>query len=573
MMNQPVLNISNAPSGKSSPSPKVKEKGMMLTAFQNLVLGLSQEETGFEGQIQPPSGRGGNPTGWAQKNLPGQSLLGTNPSKIPPQEGMGGTRLLSHLQGTQPKAATVLISLPSPKKSIVGITSLRTGYPEATRPQEERPDGQNSTPSQTASRSQPDRLMGLTPVLRGQRALKFNQTLSESKFPKDGPGKTLGLDLPPANLKSQMGAKREAEAQVPNYQKPERPLPIFKFWSPHSEVNRGSSLQPPFSLTPNKTQIRVEEASPSKLILTLPSPQGEGPLRLEINLSQVDSFLNRVAPQSLEQALGLRSEKAEITAKTEMGPNEELQLNISWKKGRIIGDIIAPNQNVQKMIKEFLPQIKKAFNQVGVKIDSLRVSSSPYQRGASKQANSKTSSSHFELPQKEETKTSKMSFPSGPMKVETPSIPNRPSLPSFHHVKDLDGLIDQLIQKLKVNLQAGKSEATVALKPDYLGHLQIRLTLDGKNISGKIMVDNPLAKNLIQTSLPHLKDSLTNLGIQVQDLDVFVGERFPSSQKRETSQGRKSQFPSSTRPILPADPLYPLLGVNMAAQGGVDYLA
>jgi flagellar hook-length control protein FliK len=224
------------------------------------------------------------------------------------------------------------------------------------------------------------------------------------------------------------------------------------------------------------------------------------------------------------------------------------------------------------MIKEFLPQIKKAFSQLGVKIDGLRVSSSPHQRGASKQANSKTSS-HLELSQKEETKTSKMSFPSGPMKVETPSIPNRPSFSSFHHVKDLDGLIDQLIQKLKVNLQAGKSEATVALKPDYLGHLQIRLTLDGKNILGKIMVDNPLAKNLIQTSLPQLKDSLTNLGIQVQDLDVFVGEKFPSPQKRSTSQGGKSQFPSSTRPILPVDPLDPLLGVNMAAQGGVDYLA
>ncbi len=619
-MNQPVLNISDSPPGKGPYPLKREKKGS--TAFQNLILGLIQEGTGFEGQIKPLSGRGGNPTRCAQKNLPGQSHFGTAPSKLLPQGGktMGGKGLLSHLQGTQPKAATISPSspqkkrqnsegggnstgrpkgppLPRAKPNSVRLSSFwpkankgkgEKGTPHSNhspltsslppslkskvafsgdiiRPQENGKDGQAlvSTPTPIGSRGQKviylDPPMSLASTLQGQQGLKFDQSLLSVKstlpYSEKNEGET--LSSPRVNLKPLLGTKGEGLLQTAKGLEPERPQQIFRSWGSPPKANPGISRDFPL----NKTQIEMVEASPSKLTLILHSPQGEGPLRLEVNLSQVDSFLNRVALQSLKDAYGLRGKEGEVTAKTEMDPVEHLHLKLNLKKGRIIGEIIALN-----------PKVRKIINQIGIEMDSLRVSS-PVQRKPSRVASSRTSSSNLNHPQMEEPKNLKISFSPQPMRLQSTLIQHQSSSPSFHQVKDLNGLIDQLVGKLKISLQQGRSQATVVLKPDYLGHLRIKLTLEGKNIVGKILVDNPLTKSLIQTSLPQLKDSLTNLGIQVQNLDVSVGEKFPSPQKRPTPQGRRSQFPSTLGQIPSADPLYPPLGVNMAAEGGGDYLA
>lgn len=637
-MNQPVLNISDSPPGKDPRPLKREKKGS--TPFQNLVLGLNQEGTEFEGQIKPFSGRGGNPTRCAQKNLHGQSHFGIAPSKLLPQGGkiMGGKGLLSYLQGTQPKAATISPSspqkkrqnsegggnpagrpkgppLPRAKPNSVRLSSfwpkgnkgkgktgiphinhlpltsslslspslksevafLGAGFQELVKVQGKWQNSQNlvSTLTHTVPQGQQilfkDSPLGLAPALQGRQGLKFEQSLLSVKsiLPYSEKNKGETLSSPRVNLKPLLGTKGERLTQTAKGLESKQPLQIFRSWGSPPKANPGISRDFPL----NKTQVEVVEASPSKLTLILQPSQGEGPSRLEVNLPQVDSFLNRVALQSLKDTYKLRSKKGEVTAKNEMSPADQLHLKLSLKKGRIIGEIIALNPKVKKIINQFLPQVRKAFSQIGIEMNSLRVSSPPVQRKPSGPASSKTSSSNLNHPQVEEVKNLRISLSYQPMKLQTTPIHHQSSSPSFHQVKDLNGLIDQLIGKLKISLQQGRSEATVALKPDYLGHLRIKLILEGKNIVGKILVDNPLTKSLIQTSLPQLKDSLTNLGIQVQNLEVSVGEKFPSPQKRPTPQGRRSQFPSTLGQIPSADPLYPPLGVNMAAEGGVDYLA
>lgn len=635
-MNQPVLNISDSPPGKDPHPLKREKKGS--TAFQNLVLGLNQEGTEFEGQIKPFSGRGGNPTRCTQKNLHGQSHFGIAPSKLLPQGGkiMGGKGLLSYLQGTQSKAATISPSspqkkrqnsegggnptgrpkgppLPRAKPNSVRLSSfwpkgnngkgktgiphinhlpltsspslspslksevafLGAGFQELVKVQGKWQNSQNlvSTLTHTVPQGQQnlfkDSSIGLAPTLQGRQGLKFDQSLLSVKsiLPYSEKNKGETLSSPRANLKPLLGTKGERLTQTAKGLESKQPLQIFRSWGSPPKANPGISRDFPL----NKTQIEVVEASPSKLTLILQPSQGEGPLRLEVNLPQVDSFLNRVALQSPKDTYKLRSKKGEVTAKTEMNPADQLHLKLSLKKGRIIGEIIALNPKVKKIINQFLSQVRKAFSQIGIEMDSLRASSPPVQRKPSGPASSKTSSSNH--PQVEEVKNLRISLSSQPMKLQTTPIHHQSSSPSFHQVKDLNGLIDQLIGKLKISLQQGISEATVALKPDCLGHLRIKLILEGKNIVGKILVDNPLTKSLIQTSLPQLKDSLTNLGIQVQNLDVSVGEKFPSPQKIPTPQGRGNQFQTFPKSISPANPLSPPLGVSMAAEGGVDCLA
>ncbi len=314
----------------------------------------------------------------------------------------------------------------------------------------------------------------------------------------------------------------------------------------------------------------VEQESPSKLTFIMPSTQGERPLRLEVNLPQVDSLLDKLARASLKETHALRTRPMEFTPKPRLAPTDHPRFTLRWKKGKFIGEIVVPNQKAQGMVRKALPQIKRALSQMGVEVDGLRVTSLPPQKVSTRTNPAKTPSSNLEFFQQGEVK---IGSPSQPIKGEIPLLLNHPSPPPSHPIKGLDAIIDKLIGKLKVNLQEGRSEAKVTLKPDYLGHLQIKLTLEGKNIVGKILVDNPLAKDLIQGSLPQLKDSLANLGVEVQDFEVSVGGKNPSPQRRPTSPAGRKHSPFTDSPMPSAGRLYPLLRVNMATQGGVDYLA
>jgi len=530
---------------------------------------------------------------------------------------MGGKVVLSLLRGTQPKAASVPSSPSSPQKDgqnsegggnptirpdgplspRVKPNSVRllSFWPKGNRGRGEAADfplkhppptshsslspslnaklaflgvGFSDLPAETnllGSRSlqpiPPAAPLDLVPSLRVGQAFQFGQGL----WTNLSSGELLGEWVNPAvNLRSQWGTEGGGAQQTTNGLPPKGILSIVQPAPPHQSESKGISPQPP-------VKIEVMEASPSQLTLILHPPQGEGEMRLDVNLSQVDSFLNRVALQSLKDAYGLKGGKGEVTAKTGMDPADQLHLKLSLKKGEIVGEIITPNPKVKRIVEQALPQVKKILSHVGIEMDGLKVSSSLAQGKSSRPAHSKPVASNLHSSPGEEPKNLKISFSSQPIKLQT--TPMHHQSPTSHQVKDLNNLIEQLIGKLKVNLQHGRSEAMVSLKPDYLGHLQIKLTLDGKSIVGKILVDNPLAKSLIQNSLPHLRSSLVNLGIQVEHLDVFVGERFPSPQQRSSPKGKRYQPRFSPQPLLGAEALSPPLGVNMAAGGGVDYLA
>jgi len=317
-------------------------------------------------------------------------------------------------------------------------------------------------------------------------------------------------------------------------------------------------------------KVEVREAPPSQLTLVLHPPQG-GEVRLEVNLSQVDSFLNRVALQSLKDAYGLGVSRDGMPAKTRTTPSRQPQLKLSWKKGEIRGEIIAPNPRVQRIVKQALPQVRRILSHMGIEMDGLKVSSFRPQGRSSRPVSSKPMASHLHRPSGEEVKGLRLGSPAQPPRLQPTPVHHQSS--SSHQIKALNNLIEQLVGKLKINLQQGRSEALVSLKPDYLGHLQIKLTLEGKGIVGKILVDNPLAKSLIQSSLPHLRSSLVNLGIQVEHLDVSVGERFPSPQQRSPLRDKRDQPRGAPLQILRAEAPSLQLGVNMAARGRVDYLA
>lgn len=102
-------------------------------------------------------------------------------------------------------------------------------------------------------------------------------------------------------------------------------------------------------------------------------------------------------------------------------------------------------------------------------------------------------------------------------------------------------LKDQLVSKSELITQQGRAEIRLELKPEYMGRVLLRLSLENGAINGKFLVENQQVRNLIENNIAQLKQNLADQGILWQEASVDVGgsgnNPFSNS---DTSHGRNN---------------------------------
>lgn len=106
------------------------------------------------------------------------------------------------------------------------------------------------------------------------------------------------------------------------------------------------------------------------------------------------------------------------------------------------------------------------------------------------------------------SKISSQSF----MKVERPMPINRQEI------------IQQIIDKVKVNFSPDKNEMIVQLKPDHLGKISLQVVSERGSVIAKMVAENDQVKAIIESNMQSLKDSLQQQGVSVQKFEVSVGQ-------------------------------------------------
>ncbi len=84
-------------------------------------------------------------------------------------------------------------------------------------------------------------------------------------------------------------------------------------------------------------------------------------------------------------------------------------------------------------------------------------------------------------------------------------------------------LIQQVVSKVDLLTQNGKSEMRIQLMPENLGNLFINISMDKGSMTAKVYAENQQIKELIDSNLSQLKISLGEKGINVSSLEVSVG--------------------------------------------------
>lgn len=85
---------------------------------------------------------------------------------------------------------------------------------------------------------------------------------------------------------------------------------------------------------------------------------------------------------------------------------------------------------------------------------------------------------------------------------------------NFHH----------LVERALFSVRGGQSEARIALKPERLGHVHMRIVTENHAVSIKIVAESPAARDLIDANAHQLRAELQQQGLNVQSIDVSVAD-------------------------------------------------
>ena len=92
----------------------------------------------------------------------------------------------------------------------------------------------------------------------------------------------------------------------------------------------------------------------------------------------------------------------------------------------------------------------------------------------------------------------------------------------------------QIVNKAALNVGSGRSEFKIDLKPEALGHLKMQILTENNQVTVRILAENPLVKDMIESNLGQLKANFQNQGLEIEKFDVSVAQ---DSNKNGTRDG------------------------------------
>jgi flagellar hook-length control protein FliK len=137
----------------------------------------------------------------------------------------------------------------------------------------------------------------------------------------------------------------------------------------------------------------------------------------------------------------------------------------------------------------------------------------------------------------------------------------------------------QLVERAMFTVRGEQSEARIALKPDHLGHVQMKIVTENNLVSIKIITETPAARDLIDANANQLKAELQHQGLNVENIQVSVSDErhdaYRQARQREsfmrhmTPRGTASSEEDSE---IPGNRLAQR-ETNRGRVAGIDYFA
>jgi flagellar hook-length control protein FliK len=132
-------------------------------------------------------------------------------------------------------------------------------------------------------------------------------------------------------------------------------------------------------------------------------------------------------------------------------------------------------------------------------------------------------------------------------------------------------IISQIVDRARLYLRpANQSEMVLQLRPEHLGELTLKVSVEAGVVSAAFHSDNPEVRQVIEASLPQLKQDLSQQGIKLDNVSVFSGsEQFFDNGQRFTQQQQTIPLRKNRQELLQAVESAETAAVSIT--DGVDY--
>ncbi|PKM79204.1 MAG: hypothetical protein CVU88_07000 [Firmicutes bacterium HGW-Firmicutes-13] len=105
-----------------------------------------------------------------------------------------------------------------------------------------------------------------------------------------------------------------------------------------------------------------------------------------------------------------------------------------------------------------------------------------------------------------------------------------------NHSDSAKEIINKLIQEIRINFKDEVTQMHIQLKPEYLGELDIMFSMEEKGLVTTFWVQSTQIKELIESNLGMLSNTMGSLGIGINLINVFIkDENSWDKQKRADS--------------------------------------
>ncbi|WP_054694435.1 flagellar hook-length control protein FliK [Syntrophomonas palmitatica] len=88
--------------------------------------------------------------------------------------------------------------------------------------------------------------------------------------------------------------------------------------------------------------------------------------------------------------------------------------------------------------------------------------------------------------------------------------------------QDYGKLLEQVVQKAELMVKSQTSEMKIQLHPEFLGKMTIKVLMEDGVLTARFITDNHQVKQMLESNLPNLKQTLENHGIRVEKTEVNV---------------------------------------------------
>lgn len=105
-------------------------------------------------------------------------------------------------------------------------------------------------------------------------------------------------------------------------------------------------------------------------------------------------------------------------------------------------------------------------------------------------------------------------------------------------------VIQQVIERIKQAVNAGKSEVRLRLNPESLGEVHVRIISHQGQVTVRLLTDNPEVQKLVESGMGHLRSALAEQGVKVNQLHVTHAQE---DQRPGQEQQREHEQPKDER--------------------------